>query len=667
MPRVRRVTLRATLCVCMLALSAIAASGDQSPQQLPVFRAGTVLVRVDVYPRIDGRIVPDLTKEDFQVFENGKAQPIDGFEFIRIEPNTPDVELRDPRGVEESNRQAADPRNRLFVVYLDTRHTSFAGGYYTREPLLTFLRRAIGPTDLFGVMTPDLPINRLTFARRIETIEAEIDKVWPWSEAPRAGPAIVDPTEEKLQLCAMAKIGRGIVAAHREDVFMTSLEQLLARLQTLRDERKNVIFFSEGWIPTRAQAGVPATNRPPTIPPVGVDPVTGRIVTRDPTTGDVDKSWCEREAARLMSIDFEQRFRLLLTRAQQANVGFYPVDVAGLRADLSGASRARLETLLTLASATEGTAVAYTNDLTGAVRKVADDFSSFYLLGYYSTDTKADGAYRRIEVKVRTPGVKVTARPGYFAPTAEMLAAETAAREKSASAPAPASALDVELGRLGRIRTDTSLFTSVTASSAALNVVVEIASRDIESGGWSAGGAVALAIAPGAQDAAPIQAQGRIEPGARSTSIRVPVGPGSAVGWRVRARVTGPAGALEDETSVSAPGESLVGDPVLFRAGASPRSPLSPVADLQFRRTERIHVEWSAKQSMPDRSARLLSRRGDPLPLQVTVTERPGDDGVVLAADAALAPLAQGDYVLELLAGAGTSRIQKLIGFRVVR
>jgi hypothetical protein len=88
---------------------------------------------------------------------------------------------------------------------------------------------------------------------------------------------------------------------------------------------------------------------------------------------------------------------------------------------------------------------------------------------------------------------------------------------------------------------------------------------------------------------------------------------------------------------------------------------------LQFRRTERIHVEWSAKQPLPDRSARLLSRRGDPLPVQVTVTERPGDDGVVLAVDAALAPLAQGDYVLELLAGAGTIRIQKLIAFRVVR
>ena len=278
MPGVRRATRYATLCGAMLALATLAASSDQSPQQLPVFRAGTVLVRVDVYPRVDGRIVADLTKEDFQVFENGKPQPIDGFEFIRIEPNTPDAELRDPRGVEDSNRQAADPRNRLFVVYIDTRHIGFAGGYYTREPLLTFLRRAIGPTDLFGVMTPDLPVNRLTFGRRMETIEAEIDKVWPWSEAQSAGPAIVDPTEEKLGLCAMAKIGRGIVTAHREDVFMTSLEQMLARLQSLRDERKNVIFFSEGWIPRPAQTGVPATDRPPTIQPVGVDPAGGASV-----------------------------------------------------------------------------------------------------------------------------------------------------------------------------------------------------------------------------------------------------------------------------------------------------------------------------------------------------------------------------------------------------
>jgi hypothetical protein len=141
--------------------------------------------------------------------------------------------------------------------------------------------------------------------------------------------------------------------------------------------------------------------------------------------------------------------------------------------------------------------VAYTNDLTGAVRRIADDFSSFYLLGYYSTNTKPDGAYRSIEVKVRRPGVKVTARPGYFAPTAEVAAAEAAARDKAAAAtPASPTALDIELGRLGRIRADASLYTAAASSASEMSIVVEIASREIESGGWSAGGAVSVSVTP---------------------------------------------------------------------------------------------------------------------------------------------------------------------------
>lgn len=43
---------------------------DTQPQR-PVFRGSTDVVRVDVYPRSRGRIVPDLSRDDFQVFEDG--------------------------------------------------------------------------------------------------------------------------------------------------------------------------------------------------------------------------------------------------------------------------------------------------------------------------------------------------------------------------------------------------------------------------------------------------------------------------------------------------------------------------------------------------------------------------------------------------------------------
>ena len=76
----------------------------------------------------------------------------------------------------------------------------------------------------------------------------------------------------------------------------------------------------------------------------------------------------------------------------------------------------RLNMLQDLATATDGKAIVNTNDLTGAVRRISDDLSAYYLLGYYSNNTAADGMFRRIDVKVKSPGVKVSARRGYLGP-----------------------------------------------------------------------------------------------------------------------------------------------------------------------------------------------------------------------------------------------------------
>ena len=51
------------------------------------------------------------------------------------------------------------------------------------------------------------------------------------------------------------------------------------------------------------------------------------------------------------------------------------------------------------------------------MKRIVDDVSAYYLLGYYSTNTTHDGRYRRIEVKTKPPGLNVRARRGYYAPS----------------------------------------------------------------------------------------------------------------------------------------------------------------------------------------------------------------------------------------------------------
>jgi len=74
------------------------------------------------------------------------------------------------------------------------------------------------------------------------------------------------------------------------------------------------------------------------------------------------------------------------------------------------------ETLSTLASDTGGRSFFDLGDLSDVFKKIQSDSTGYYLIGYYSTDTRLNGAWRRVQVKVSMPGARVISRPGYYAP-----------------------------------------------------------------------------------------------------------------------------------------------------------------------------------------------------------------------------------------------------------
>ena len=106
---------------------------DPPPPQRPIFRLGTDVVRIDVYPRVRGQVVEGLTRDEFQVFEDGVPQTIEAFEFIRLDDPTGEAEALDPRDAREALRLAADPLNRVFVFFLDTYHVSWEGAARARS------------------------------------------------------------------------------------------------------------------------------------------------------------------------------------------------------------------------------------------------------------------------------------------------------------------------------------------------------------------------------------------------------------------------------------------------------------------------------------------------------------------------------------------------------
>jgi hypothetical protein len=63
----------------------------------------------------------------------------------------------------------------------------------------------------------------------------------------------------------------------------------------------------------------------------------------------------------------------------------------------------------------------------------------------------------------------------------------------------------------------------------------------------------------------------------------------------------------------------------------------------------------------------VLDRRGEPLALAPTATDADRGGERVIAVDVALAPLADGDYLIELVAAQGATSVRRLVAFRVTR
>lgn len=659
---------RLRLFVCLLAAvcgAAIVVSHHASPTHAqqptpqtpspPVFRGGTTFVSVDVYPRRDGEVIDGLETGDFQVLEDGVPQTVETFEFIRIAPNPLDAERRDPNTKAEGDRQAADPRNRVFVVYLDIQHTTVAGSHYAREPVVEFLTRTIGAHDLFGVLTAEVPVSQLVFGRRTETLESELVKYWPWGQAGRLGMEVRTVQEQRLFSCGQPDFVEGVlIPLWREDQMMTSLENLVLRLGDLRDERKNILFLSEGWIPRGPQERLRSATRSD-LPQVGVGPggTLGLGQTMQPFASD--RGWCNTEITRLASIDFEVRFRHMLTSAQRANVSFYPIDVGGLRTTATRAT----DTLRTMADNTDGRAVVSTNDLIGGARRISDDLSAFYLLGYYSTNAAANGRFRQIEVKVNQPGVRVSARRGYLAPTAEMVAAANAPRVNAGP-----TAVDDALARLASARTGAEMFVTGTATPDGLHVATELAAATAARAEWRAGGTV-QAVAT-RSDGANASATADFAAGARSVVVEIPVTDSTPGAWQVVVQATANDGRLEQRIEIEVPAARLIGQPLAWRGAPSPRVPLRPLADPRLSRAERLRVTWPVVGSADSHVARLLDRTGGALgqPLPFTNAASEPDTLVV---DLPMASLPEGDYVIELVATQAGESERRLLAFRVVR
>jgi len=701
---------RALPAAALLGVAALAQTPTPPPQ--PTFRTEANYVRVDAYPTTaDGAPVTDLTQADFEILDGGAPQTIEQFERVVVRASGPQDTRIEPNTVRESRAMAEQSKARLFVLFLDTYHVDIGASHAIRKPLIDALDRVIGQDDLVAVMTPEMSAADIAFARRTTTIERILTRHWNWGERDSTSSQLPDPQDRAYGECypnvnedggSRCKDQNGIAAEmidrRHEKLALDALEDLVRYLRTVREERKAILAITNGWVLFRPNPGLMrqlTCQGVPTGPPISVDPRSGRLTAREqPLTPPA--SQCDADRMRLANIDNDAQFRDLLDEANRANASFYPIDPRGLavfdtplvRQDVPGPPppmvppsvdfamlRGRINSLRTLAEATDGLAIVNSNDLAAGLRRVVDDLSSYYLLGYYSTG-KLDGRFHPITVRIKRPGVKVRARRGYLAatPAAATAAARTgagAAANPAVSAEAEASArvIGAAIGPLAGYARELPLRLQAAAgwkpgnaASAALWVVGELGSAATTGDAFDEGFQVTLTLST-PTDQTVGSGTATVARGARTfRALVTPTQPLTAGDYVLRVGARGGTGSIPLRETVrlvvtAAPDSS--GAIFIRRTGTRE----TPTADLRFRRNEQVRVEIPAASS-DQPTARLLDRNGQPLAVPVTAAVRDDADGSRWhTAQLALAPLAAGDYVIEIAAGTRKT----LAAFRVVQ
>ncbi|HET9361660.1 MAG TPA: VWA domain-containing protein, partial [Vicinamibacterales bacterium] len=622
-------------------------------------------------------------------------QKIDSFSPVVIQAGGAPTTRTDPRSPEESAQAAAEPGARVFVIFLDVMHVDYAASQTIAKPLIDALRRLIGPDDLVAIVNPLTPVRAITFTRRVAAIEGTLSR--PWGARDRL---LSDPVEQRFAACYPGLpripgetvapdlgIAQEMILRRREAQTFDALDALVTELREIREERRAVITITHGWRVYRPNQALvrPIGPAASPIPRPGFDPRTGQL-SMPAAAGGVA---CEGDRMRLAQLDHTMRFRQLLDRANRANVSFYPVDPRGVVpfdddiVPVAGVGQnpmipvvednnrlgERNTSIRTMAEYTDGVAVVSTNNFAPALQRITNDLSAYYLLGYYSTG-KFDGKFHSITVSVTRPGVQIRARRGYLASVES--AVPPSDTTLSASATAEAQAVTLALSSLGSIAREPAMFLQAGVAWPSSNVpavwaVVEIGRGSAASDFARGGDADVLLVDPAGSTAG--SGRATFSPGGRIVRLTIApreLPPGS---YELRVRVKGAAAqsAVNESLRVTVPASADESGALLFRRGSTTGGREEPTADPRFRRGDTLRVAVPAGRSAAPGSARLLDRTGKPLAIPVTPSAVDEPDGSRwLTAQAALAPLAPGDYVIEVTASiAGTQR-RTLTVFRVI-
>jgi VWFA-related protein len=410
------------------------------PEVLPSQQVEVVRIEVVVAEK-RGRSRADLKREDFAVFEDGKPQPIVQFHaFTRPRAATPS-EPSLPAGSNDETAEDLLPA-RYIVLAIDDVHMEPDSLARSRKALSRFLDQDLRPEDRVALVTTsgasalsqEFTGDRAVLQQILSRLSAQ-GRHAEWSEVPHLSeyqaelietgdPQALDAAVQEILAAGLIQdVDSAVIEARRKSrailneavynsrLTLEALESLCRGLSGLTG-RKSVVFVSDGFLTMfSSRAGMGFDLR--------------RIADAGTRAGVVIYSLDSRGLVAAPPVASASS----LTRVQPATVGM-------IQAMQRRGEAATRDAMHALAADTGGFLVENSNNLRAGLREILRDTETYYVLAYEPTNTKRDGSFRRIEVRLPgRRGLEVRTRSGYLAvddghPGAQRTAEDAARRQE---------------------------------------------------------------------------------------------------------------------------------------------------------------------------------------------------------------------------------------------
>jgi VWFA-related protein len=395
-----------------------AAPAPQTPGQ-PTFRVSVDLVTTDVIVRdkTNDQFIADLKPSEFEVYEDGVKQDIVSL-VLTHGGRVFNVQTPPPAPVQEGiilprNRPTNDAAGRVFVIFIDDLHLDFRSTPRTRELIKKMLKLLIHDGDMFGMVSSgESSISeQLTYDRQI--LESSVARITGGGLRPKEIIQGMQSSQGPTEL------------RHRAHVAFSTAYDLMRNLEKLQNRRKAVIYISSGYdfnpfenSRLEEQARRMGLGQ-------GTDDsgnTSGQSLADQLLT---DPFYRQQQSSQMLAEgDLVRELAELTRAANRANATLYTIDPRGLVAgqdldeevptqEWNAYVRDTQDSLRVLAEETGGIAVVNQNDFDKALKRIDNETSDYYVLGYYSSNPDPLKRVRRIQVTTTRPGLNVAARSGY--------------------------------------------------------------------------------------------------------------------------------------------------------------------------------------------------------------------------------------------------------------